>query len=650
MNDADILTATKSAAPVATDAAMLAERVTAICDAAANGRKGPRSVLFLHTAPLLDIAREAVRGGRVCDIDCATGGMDSLVPLRSLVDVLVPELRADAPDLLDRYAPELLALHPDLADGLALPVARRLTRLANTPSERRSHRESEHLFRTVNGLGRLLHDLIGRTGTPVVLVWRNLHEADAATLLAFRRLSRWAEQGQTGLVSLATLDPGGIPSSPPAGLPAAERACFDWPAHHARLLGLVREQFLGVEVAVEFDAGKSGAGDFSSQTSVGTTTAALGPTPVAEALLLLSIDVERGCAQAVRAMGAATFTLNYEAVLQLAAHVVAAVTGQEEPFDEARFAAEWEAAAPEEYYAAIEFAVRRPADVRDVLAVAWRAAGFANSCLDDHETSLACYRKALGLADTPIQRARARMYLGLITGKRLRRIAEAEEHLDRGIAEIDGRDDEEARLERCWLLNVRALMAFQQRDHRRAMLMVREAREVMRPLHSSEAIHLKINLISNISVLLEKTGKTDKAVALWQQFAAFLGPSNELFAKHYFFREGGLRLLAGRSEDALNSYRNSYEQCVRVDDPFHAAVVARAAGYVAHQLGRRDEAVEWYERVVRAGEACGDHESLAADRGTLAFLTRDAGSAPVRPDTKLNRPFSLVNTYLAGEG
>lgn len=639
MNDADILTATKSAAPVATDAAMVAERVTAICDAAADGRKGPRSAIFLGTVPLLDLAREAVRDGRVLDVDCATGGMDSLVPLRSLIEVLVPELRTDAPDLLDRYSPELVALHPDLADVLDLPVARRLTRLANTPSERRSHRESEHLFRTVNGLGRLLHDLLERTGAPVVLVWRNLHEADAATLLAFRRLSRWADQGQTRLVSLATLVPGGIPNSPPAGLPAAEQACFDWPAHHARLLDLVREQSLGTEVAVEFDAG----------TPAGTTPA-LGPTPIGEALLLLSIDVERGCAQAIRAMGAATFTLNYEAVLQLAAHVIAAVTGQEEPFDEARFAAEWEAAAPEEYYAAIEFAVIRPADVRDVLAVAWRAAGFANSCLDDHETSLACYRQALGLADTPLQRARARMYLGLITGKRLRRIAEAEQHLDQGLAEIDGLDDEDARLERCWLLNVRALMAFQQRDHRRAMLMVREAREVMRPLHSSEATHLKINLISNISVLLEKTGRTDKAVALWQQFAAFLGPSNELFAKHYYFREGGLRLLAGRPEDALTSYRNSYEQCVRIDDPFHAAVVARAAGYVAHQLGRQDEAVEWYERVVRAGEACGDHEALTADRGTLAFLSQDGGSAPVRPDTKLNRPFSLVNTYLAGEG
>jgi tetratricopeptide (TPR) repeat protein len=647
MNDADILTATKSAASAATDAAMVAEHVTAICAAAADGRKGPRSVIFLGAAPLLDLAREAARGGRVYDIDCACGGMDSLVPLRSLIDILVPGLRADAPDLLDRYSPELLALHPDLADGLELPVARRLTRLANTPSERRSHRESEHLFRTVNGLGQLLHELLARTGTPIVLVWRNLHEADAATLLAFRRLSRWANQGQTVLVSLATLDPGGIPNSPPAGLPAVDQACFDWPAHHARLLGLVRKQFLGIEVAVEFEPVEF---EPAASGSTAGPTATLGPTPIAEALLLLSIDVERGCARAIRAMGTATFTLNYEAVLQLAAHVVAAVTGQEEPFDEARFAAEWEAAAPEEYYAAIEFAVIRPADVRDVLAVAWRAAGFANSCLDDHETSLACYRQALGLADTQIQRARARMYLGLITGKRLRRIAEAEQHLDQGLAEIDGRDDEDARLERCWLLNVRALMAFQQRDHRRAMLMVREAREVMRPLHSSEATHLKINLISNISVLLEKTGKTDKAVALWQQFAAFLGPSNELFAKHYYFREGGLRLLAGRSEDALASYRNSYEQCVRVDDPFHAAVVARAAGYVAHQLGRQDEAVEWYERVVPAGEACGDHESLDADRGTLSFLSGGAGRAPVRPDTKLNRPFSLVNTYLAGEG
>jgi tetratricopeptide (TPR) repeat protein len=604
--------------------------------------------------------------------------------LRPLVDVVLPELRAHAPDLLDRFAPELAALHPNRADSLELPVERRLNHLANTPSERRSHRESEMLFRIVNGLAQLLHEAVDRIqawrGKPVVVVWRDLHSADAATLLAFRRLARWSYQGRTRLVLVANL-------VPDAGLPTADGR-FDHSGLRGRLLAAVRQQSFGTELTPVEPWPRASTARWPDVDT--------GPHPVADALTLLADGkVEEGSVRAIRAMAPAAFSLNYPAMLLAAEHVIRTV-GDAVAFDQAAFDAEWARTEPEEYYAALEFAVIRPVSRTALLAAAWRAAGFANSCLDSHEMALECYRENLALAVTPERRAEGRMYLGLITGKRLRRVAEAQAHIDAGLAEVEGRTDSASLLERCWLLNVSALMAFQQRQHAPAMAMVRQARQVMRPLRSSEATHLKVNLISNISVLLEETGRAEKAAELWQYFTAFLSAANELFAKHYYFREGGLRLAAGRAGEAAESYRASLDQAEAIDDPFHAAIVAGACGYVAYHAGDYAAAATWYDRSVAATRAVGDHEELPRALATQAFVQARAGDRSggratlaragdaddavagrhadlissvhnwlAEPDssteacehalirfagTKLNRPFHLVNTYRAGEG
>lgn len=621
-----------------------AELVVRLCAGVAAGGAGPRSAVFRGRVDLTEAAQRAVRahGGRLCQIDCTTAGVDSLVPLRPVIDAVLPGARERSPGLVDRFAPELVALHPDLAAELALPPRRWLGHLANTPSERRSHRESELLFRMVNGLAAFLHQAHETEPGLLVLNWRELHTADAATLLAFRRICRWANLGETHVVCLATLDPAGSRAVPQPALPVWRTGAFDWARWHRSMVDKAVEQSRSVLVRVD-----GGAGDRAA-------AAVVGPTPVADAIGMLAVDLERGCALAVRAMGNAAFMLDYPVVMLLAGHVLARLT-QAPAFDRDRFLAEWAASAPVEHYVALEFASVRPENRADVLASAWRAAGFANTCLGDHEAALRCYRSLLKVCGTPERRARAYMYLGLIAGKRLRRIAEAEQYLMAGMAEIDGRTDPACVLERSWLLNVRALMAFQQRDTEHAMALIREARELMRQLHFSEATHLKINLVSNVSMLYELTGRAERAAQVWQQFAAFLGPANELFAKHYYFREGALRLLAGRTEDAFKSFLDSYAQCEAVDDPFYAAIVARACGFTSYRLGRFAQAGYWYARAAANSEACGDHEALPHDRAVAAFV---AGGGPAGPDpvdrvpmapappwTKLNRPFSLVNLY-----
>lgn len=663
------------------------ERVEELVRAAAEGRPGPRTLWF-HAGGgcgLADVVAAAGQaagrsGGTSLEVPCAPGGLDPLVPLRALLVGLLPTIHAEAGPLVQRLGAELAAVHPPLLERLSGAAPRPLDEIANTPSERRSHRESEQLFRIANGLGQLVHGALDECPSfksgALVLCWTDLHLADPATLLTFRRLSRWARHAQSRLVLVATLDPEGCPPLAAPDLPPAAATLFDWRPVHRELLALVRSQSLGEPVAAGGWPDRT-AGDRREPTGGGQRRRTAGgepahtaggrpgdqatgpeagpaagplpaadpdPSPVSHALsLLVHGRTAEGCAAAIRAMVPATFTLDYEAVLALAGAVVAACQAGgdpqvgsrrragSDPFDEAEFDRVWRATEPARHYAALEFSVRPPAGRVGVLTAAWHAAGFANSCLQRHETALDCYRHSLAIAQTRVQRARSLMYLGLITGKRLHRHAEAEAHIRAGLAELDGATSPEEVLESGWLLNVNALMAYSTGRPDEAMRMVRKAWRRVRGLQSSEATHLKVNLISNITVLLEHTDRAAEAVTMWENFGTVLRRANELFAKHYYYREGGLRLRAGRPEDAFSSYQASFAQCLATADPLHGSDVAQACGTLAYQLADLPEAARWYGQAAEQARLAGDHETLARVLATRAFLLARAGDREEPP-------------------
>lgn len=240
----------------------------------------------------------------------------------------------------------------------------------------------------------------------------------------------------------------------------------------------------------------------------------------------------------------------------------------------------------------------------------WKAAGLAQTFLEHHQAALECYQRALALADSPAMRAQLYMYMGLMSGKRLRNRQQAQEYLQQGFREIEGIDDMEAGLERGWLFNVSALMTYHGGRYNDAMTMVRNALTTMKPFHQGEATYLKINLVSNMSVLLEDSKQYEQAIEVWSFFQNLLSAANEVFAKHYFFREGGLRLLKGDQQVALESYRRSYEYAQANDDGFHMEVVARARGYVSYQLRLFDEAHRWFAQSAALRNRIGDYEHV----------------------------------------
>lgn len=606
----------------AADRSAALDAATRMLDCAESGDAGPRSLLLSGRAPADAIRARLAQGSRVIELSCSNPTLESFEPLRALLDALAPLLATEAEDLLRRLAPEIAAIHPGLQrEYPAATPAVALSDIALTPSERRSHRESEQAYRVISGVARLVIDAQAAcpslAAAPLTLWWHDLDLADRPTLLTFRRLERWIDRARVPVLLVATLRGDGHVRG------SAADPSFDWRAHRALLVEAIERDLCGMRLRL--DAPRDAGNPISLDAR---RPAGAGVGPIGEALAALDRgDREEGCMQALFAIRDAVFALNLEAVMLLGSAIVAALpAGAEEELDGARLEAERARLTDLQTSAALEFTLGRLDRSRDVLVATWKAVALAHTFLEDHERALRCYEQALALADDAAMRAQLHMYLGLLTGKRLHRIPEALALLKTGFEAIDGKTDPGATLERGWLLNVSALMNFQSKRHRDAMQMVRESFELMRPLSSSDAVHLQINLLSNISVLLEATKNVDRALDVWLQFARFLDSGSDVFAKHYLFREGGLRVRTGDLEGAMRCYRESFETARLDHDDYHAEIAARACGYVAHTRGEFADAARWYGLCSELLQRTGDYDDIPKILLAAALSSRRAGN------------------------
>jgi len=633
-------------------------------------------------------------GATMIEVNCASTLLTSFWPLRSLLASLLPLVAVEAPEVVRRYAAELAAISPELLSELNLQPDRPIEQITLTPSERRSHRESERTYRIITGFCQFL--LLARQQVPslaqgpLVLWWDHLQMADRPTLLAFRRLNRWVNHAGAPLVLVATLDPGAGPDL--ADLPVAPdlEGYLDWAREHRELVATVRTQLVGRELPLP----ASPAAERPEPLPVELHPDAPGneATETVRAMQAFAQgEIEQGCAYAIQAIRLAFFLLNMEGALYLGRQIIGRL--HDAPFDTERFARTWEYLLEAHPYVAMEFSLVGIRERHDVLIAAWKAVALAQTFLEHHEESILCYQRALDLAHSSSMRASLDMYLGLLSGKRLRLLSEAQTYLQQGLAEIEGQEDDDARLERGWITNALALMVYQQKRFDEALRLVKRTIQIMAPVHSSEATYLKINLISNISYVLEDMKHLNESLSMWSVFQRYMGTASEIFAKHFYFRKAGLQIKTGDLAGALASYQESYLQAEHTADTFHMDVVARGGGRVAYLLGQFEQAADWYGRSAAHREEIGDYtalpESLLAqalcytqaghERDARKLLERsEALCRTLAPDaqvalgvardalaereklplwektsiipvgTRLNRPFTLNNLYQGG--
>lgn len=585
-------------------------------------------------------------GATMVEVNCAYNLLTSYWPLRSLLSAVVPRVAAEAPDVVRRYAAELSAIYPELLRELGLQPVKSIEQITLTPSERRLHRESERAYRIITGICQFL--LLAQSSVPslshgpLVLWWDHLQMADRPTLLAFRRLNRWINQASAPIILVATLDPTSGPSLELDDLtvaPELERY-LDWAQEHRDLVATVRSQLLGIEMPLP-----------SSYTEAQLEPLPVNPhqdAPMNEstemALAMRAFaqgHIEQGCAYAIQAIRLAFFTLNMEGAIFLGRQIIARL--HEAPFDADQFAETWQYLLEAHPYVAMEFSLVGIRERHDVLIAAWKAVALAQTFLEHHEVAITCYQRALDLAITSSMRASLDMYLGLLIGKRLRTLTEAQAYLNQGLAEIEGQEDDDARLERGWITNALALMVYQQKHFNEALGLVKRTIQIMAPVHSSEATYLKINLISNISYVLEDMKRLNESLTMWSVFHRYMGVASDLFAKHFYFRKAGLQIKAGDLAGAFTSYQESYVQARQTDDTFHMDVIARGCGRAAYLTEQFDEAATWYGKSAAHREEIGDYENLPESLLAQALCSFRAGKHTSAQEL-VNRSADLCRT------
>ncbi|MFD7659304.1 hypothetical protein ACFV4N_35465 [Actinosynnema sp. NPDC059797] len=530
-----------------------------------------------------------------------------------------------------------------------------MSEIALSPSERRLHPESEQLFRILDTSTAAIGGVLVEEDFRL-----DVHDVGACDPATLR-----------GLVRLA------------------ERLAWAGAPDRLRLSGHDARSAMGARLAA---LGHPSPEPVRFAERIGTGRVPDGPAPERgpaghgspEAELLATVfDAGAGAvdriAHAVESIRRAFFRCDYEVML------LAALTGAElcAPglrVDGADIDTALTAAGIRSRFAdAVEFEVGLLRGSVDVRAFFTKTVGMVHSFRGLHAEAL---DRFLAIAhDESVShelRAQASVYAALTRVKMMRDPRAGIAQADEGLALLDaaGADGDQARRERGWLLNVRALGAFTEGRIRDALGDEMSALACVNDGRDSSSVHLKINLISNLSVLQERTGRYDGALATWLKYLTVGDAWGPMFTKHHAYRRGGLELAAGRPDAATAAYEDAYTAAASLDDRFHRAVIALELGTL-HLETDRSAALDWFDTAIDAyAELADPHGQALALTGRALATARAPGpevaamaagsitypdeaaalaarvrtgdveglaKALPRPRTKLNRPFDHVN-------
>jgi hypothetical protein len=317
--------------------------------------------------------------------------------------------------------------------------------------------------------------------------------------------------------------------------------------------------------------------------------------------------------------------------------------------------------------------------------------GMIHAFTMDFRRALAAMEASSAYADSPLARAESRFFAGLLLTKRLNLTADGRAAIHEALAHIEHLTTPEACCERAWLYNLMALSYVGEKNLAAARESCRKVLDSLKGApHTPDATHIKINVISNITVLDEYGKDLRGAIARWAFFEPMLASAGPVFGKHYLFRKGGLLAKAKRWKEAAAALETCYALAEETRDVFYGDVIARGIAAIHYQQASFAKAARWYEQSLAAksqliedddrgrvtfalalcfakagatvnasrlldelerDEAARRDDRLAQgirelrDRGREGITAAVETWATALPESKLNRPFDFTNFY-----
>lgn len=256
----------------------------------------------------------------------------------------------------------------------------------------------------------------------------------------------------------------------------------------------------------------------------------------------------------------------------------------------------------------------------------WKWCGLIHAYLGNFAEAIEAYEQALANADDSPTRAQIYAYLSLLATKRMGNHNQATTLLEAGLEQIASREDEASIIERVWLYNIKALSLFLRKQYTEALKLCKQGYTLVKPYHSGDVLHLKINLISNMSVVFEETGDVATALKTWHAFRQFLREGNQLFQKVYYYREGGLLLKLGDTSRAIEAFVRSYQEAEAIHDTFHMDFIARDVGALYYHTQQWEQARHWFTLGQAAARQTGNFAREQGARVALALVAWRIGA------------------------
>lgn len=493
-------------------------------------------------------------------------------PVRSLLSQLFPLLEQHFPDTVKECVPELQVLLPEQIQDFE--EARSLDHIL-APSINASRMlplESEYVFRIAMRTGWLIEQvaqLLASQQRRLVLIFPYLDHVDRPTLLVVYHLCCRARSGHFGLLLLSALNPC-LENS------RERQGSFDTVYEQQQFLRKIYEKVQPAFWIAPLDVDPSVQATFSVGENNGSAALRL-----AEQLLTNS-SLPDAKAQFIRACSESLRLLNAEDVLHLAASVLPqAIAAQDQTF----------------------------------CAEIWLWIGIAYASIGTYEQTVACFQQGLEYAEQahePALSVKLLMYLALVLAKRLKQLTEAEHILAQGYALIEQGTDAAMMLERGWLHNVQALIRYNKKDYTQALRLTQTAFEFLRPHHDQDATALKTNLIANASIVYERGGKYERAIAMWKLFSTFVGEGDSTFSKYYYYRLAALQRGAGQNSESSTNFQQAFRFAERVQDWVTMEAAARTLSRMAYESADYPTALKWVEITIGLRAKIGDTQHMDA--------------------------------------
>jgi tetratricopeptide (TPR) repeat protein len=583
------------------------------------------------------------------EVDAGVGLPVAFAGLRKILQML----REHSPASVKRTAEK----HPSVWNRLfpgEFAGARDLSELALTPLERRLHRESEQTYWILNLAARIILDATEESGRPLVL--RNAGQCDLVSLRGVMRAMEWARiDGRPVPVQL-----------------------FDWESRrkHAAALFAGRHDAYLATLRERMRVPNEGIGGWRIE-----SRSVEAPVDLEGRYLQEAVDehlsAERRIAAAILAMRACFFTTNYEGAMLAGEHGLALLEQVGSALDAAAVEKAWDELDTTGPMPAIELDKSHLGNTDELRALFLREIGVVQVFTGMHDESLASFARGLECKLPGERYTHLHMFRALTMIKRLGNTDKAIAEMELGLKALQGAPEPQRALQEGWLRNVYALAHFQVKRFDQALNQEKLAMKCVGELHDASATQLKINLISNLSVIQETRGQFAEAITTWRRYEKISDGWGVNFFKHHSYRLAFLQLQAGDRASAIQNLARSYASAGELNDPFHLQVAAADLGRVHLDAGERAEAETWFRRAVESARAVGEPLKLAESLAGVAVATGSTDLAEAKrmagesttympeaarlskalatgdltavqavlpgPRNKLNRPFDLVN-------